>query len=109
VTRAFVGPCVVAEAVVDDPCDSGLARPHDWMEPAVGGVLAQNRDVGIGVEVAITLIENGEVAQTLDDRMSPGAYDDGGKILLRGASCDLAPNVHRAFATTRSSWSSMWR
>ena len=105
-TGAVVGPGVVAEAVVDHPCDSGLARPHDWAQPAVGGVLAQNCDVGIGVEVAITLIEYGEVGQTTDDRVSAAVDDDGGNVL--GASCDLAPSVRRASATTRSWWSSMW-
>src|SRR4029450_11362455 len=56
VTRTVVGPRVVAEAVVDHPCGSGLARPHDWMQPAVGGMFAQDRDAGIGVEVRVTLI-----------------------------------------------------
>lgn len=68
----------MAETVVDHPSGSGLARPHDWVHPAVCGVFAQNRSVGIGVEVAITLIENGEVTQAMDDRMSAGSHDDGG-------------------------------
>jgi hypothetical protein len=54
VTRTVIGPGVVAEAVVDHPCGTGLAHPHDWVRSTVGGVFAQNRDVGIGAEVAVT-------------------------------------------------------
>jgi hypothetical protein len=100
--RALVGTRVVTEAVVDHPSASGLACPGDWVQPAVGEMLAQNRSVGIGVEVAIALVEDGEVGQTTHDRMSVGAYDDGGKILLRIHCATSYPNVRRVSATIRT-------
>jgi hypothetical protein len=73
----------VAQAVVDHPGESGLARPHDRVQLSLGLVHAQDRNVGVGVEVAVALIENGEVGQTTNDWMSAGAYENGGKVLLR--------------------------
>jgi hypothetical protein len=53
------------------------------MHLLVGAVLAQHGDVGVGVKVAIPLIEYGEVRQALDYGMSAGSYENRGEVLLR--------------------------
>jgi hypothetical protein len=99
----------MAQAVVDHTTRSGLARPDDRVKPAIGELLTHHRDVGIGVEIAVTLVENGEVGQATNDRMSIGVHDDGEQIFVSGAWCDLAPSVRRASAATRTWCSSTWR
>jgi hypothetical protein len=99
----------MAEAVVDHPRRSGLARPHDRVQPAVGEVLAYHRDVGIGVEIAVALVENGEVVQTSNDRVvGAGSHANGEQALFRvhGSVFHLVSAEH---VTTRPWWSLMWR
>src|SRR5215207_10210807 len=82
-TRAFVRPGVVAQAVVDHSSKSGLARPNDRVKPAIGELLTHHGDVGIGVERAVSLVEDREVGQATNDRMSVGAHDNAEQILFR--------------------------
>ena len=82
-TRALVRPGVMAQAVVDHPSKSGLARPDNWVKPAIGELFTHHRDVGVGVEIAVTLVENGEVRHAMDNWMDCGVHDNGEQILFR--------------------------
>src|SRR5215207_105722 len=96
-TRAFVRPGVVAQAVVDHSSKSGLARPNDRVKPAIGELLTHHGDVGIGVERAVSLVEDREVGQATNDRMSVGMHDNAEQILFRvhGAIPHPVPAEHR--------------
>ena len=81
----------MAQSVVDHSSKPGLAPPDDRVKLAVGDLLTHHRDVRIGVQIAVALIEYGEVGQTMNDRMSAVTHDDGEQILRRVHGATLHP------------------
>jgi hypothetical protein len=78
----------MAQSVVDHSSKPGLAPPDDRVKLAVGELLTHHRDVRIGVQIAVSLIEYGEVGQTMNDRMSAVTHDD---AIISASRSDVSP------------------
>jgi hypothetical protein len=78
----------MAQSVVDHSSKPGLAPPDDRVKLAVGELRTHHRDVRIGVQIAVSLIEYGEVGQTMNDRMSAVTHDD---AIISASRSDVSP------------------
>ena len=91
-TRRVVRRDLVAQGVVDHPASAGRPGPDEWVGTTLEAVLVEDGDVRPGFEVAVPLVDDGEVVEAVGDGVSAPVTET--TESSRGG-CMLRPRTHR--------------